>query len=446
MTGTARAESVQPTRYPLRPAVDGDVAPEQILRAVPGTEAAEPPTDGVAAAALAARLWRLDGTADLAAFHRAVAGHRISSPEPKARAVTGPDVTLLHHVETAGLWVPPVAARLAGLTPALAEGWLVLAAHWARPHLRQGDPRYLNAACKLLGGVWLRRTEASGPERESWDVPRLAGLLRLAARLVRDGSAQLAARLDRRSVSAAAAGAPDLGVPTVPTSASARIVVVARRGSGGARRFLGAAASAGLPVAAVCWYEATIPGTALDSGYAQAWYPPEPPDDPAPATAPPAATECDAVDFDELADVLRRHRADLVVLLGMPVVPMRVLANVRLGAINAHNGALPDYRGMDAVGWALLNNDPVVCTVHRVRSSADTGEIIASVPVAPEPAPTLRARVKAAQVALLLAAAAHVARHGELPDTTPQPAAGGTRYYRLHPHLKRLLDASLYAA
>jgi hypothetical protein len=64
------------------------------------------------------------------------------------------------------------------------------------------------------------------------------------------------------------------------------------------------------------------------------------------------------------------------------------------------------------------------------------------VPVAP--VGTLAARVKTTQLRLLLAGAAHVASAGVLPDLTPQPA-GGTQFYRLHPHLKRLLDASPYA-
>ena len=129
----------------------------------------------------------------------------------------------------------------------------------------------------------------------------------------------------------------------------------------------------------------------------------------------------------------------------MPVVPAPVLATARLGAINAHNGALPAYRGMDAVGWALLNNDPVVCTAYIARPAVDAGEVIAALPVPVSPAGTLKSRVKDAQVALLIAAAGLTAAHGRLPDASPQPPGPGRQYYRMHPHIKRLLDASPYA-
>ena len=52
--------------------------------------------------------------------------------------------------------------------------------------------------------------------------------------------------------------------------------------------------------------------------------------------------------------------------------------------------------------------------------------------------------MKTTQLRLLLAGAAHAAATGVLPDLIPQPAAG-TQFYRLHPHLKRLLDTSPYA-
>jgi hypothetical protein len=75
----------------------------------------------------------------------------------------------------------------------------------------------------------------------------------------------------------------------------------------------------------------------------------------------------------------------------------------------------------------------------------DAGEIIAALPVPASPAGTLKSRVKDAQVALLIAAAAFTAAHGRLPDASPQQPGPGRQYYRMHPHVKRLLDASPYA-
>jgi folate-dependent phosphoribosylglycinamide formyltransferase PurN len=148
--------------------------------------------------------------------------------------------------------------------------------------------------------------------------------------------------------------------------------------------------------------------------------------------------------WDEVVAAIRAAAADLVLLVGMPIVPARVLDAPTLGVLNAHNGALPSHRGMDAVGWALLHDQPIVCTLHLARPAVDAGEVIAACPVPVTPTPTLAARVKTAQLRLLLAGASQVAATGVLPDLTPQ-LGNGTQYYRLHPHLKRLLDTSPYA-
>jgi phosphoribosylglycinamide formyltransferase-1 len=43
---------------------------------------------------------------------------------------------------------------------------------------------------------------------------------------------------------------------------------------------------------------------------------------------------------------------------------------------NAHAGKLPEYRNMNVVEWALLNNDAVIGTVHLIDSGIDTGPIL----------------------------------------------------------------------
>jgi Formyl transferase len=73
--------------------------------------------------------------------------------------------------------------------------------------------------------------------------------------------------------------------------------------------------------------------------------------------------------------------SDIALLVDMPVVPASVLDAARLGVLNAHNGALPSHCGMDAVGWALLHNQPIVCSLHLARPKVDTGEVLATHPV-----------------------------------------------------------------
>jgi hypothetical protein len=438
VTATAAALA----RYPVRHYSDGDFTTAEILAAASGVRTPEhAPAPGLARAALDARLWRPDGVP----FPEALAGH---APDAWASAgpAAGPDeaeVALLRAFETAPLWTVPVGQSTAWLGPAAARAWLGLAAHWAVLARQSGDARFLNTACKLLGAAWARY-------RESAQVP--AGLLAVAAaaaQAVEAASASIACQLAGRIIPTSGPGQQHYRIqrPAVLADAGEQapaIMLLAAAGSGTARRLAAEAATAGVPVSRLCWYAAREDHPPGESAYAQAWYPPDAGTAARDWQVPPGTPQVTARDWDEAAAALRG--ADLVILAGMPVVPAALLATARIGVINAHNGALPVYRGMDAVGWALLNGDPATCTVHIARPAVDAGEVIAALIVPPAPAGTLRSRVKDAQVALLLDAAAFTARHGRLPDATPQRAGAGRHYYRLHPHLKRLLDASPYAS
>lgn len=50
----------------------------------------------------------------------------------------------------------------------------------------------------------------------------------------------------------------------------------------------------------------------------------------------------------------------------------------RHGVINLHSGLLPDYKGVMATFWAMLNDEPEIgCTLHRiVDSGIDTGPVL----------------------------------------------------------------------
>jgi hypothetical protein len=431
VTATAAALA----RYPVRHYADGDFTTAEILAATAGTRVPEPapvPAPGLAQAALDARLWRLDGTIGL----ESLAGH---APGTRTHAdLDEADFALLRAFETAPLWTVPVGQSTAGLSPATARAWLVLAARWAALAGQTGDLRFLNTACKLLGATWaVHRETAQAPTG-----------LPSAAKSVEAASANIAQLLAGRVIPAGGPGQHHriqrTGVLAGAGEQAPAIVLLAAAGSGTARRLAAEAVTAGVPVSRLCWYEAREAGPPAESAYAQAWYPPEAGTAARGWQVPRGTPQVTARNWDEAAAALRG--ADLVILAGMPVVPAAVLATARLGVINAHNGALPAYRGMDAVGWALLNGDPVTCTVHIARPAVDAGEVIADLGIPPAPAGTLRSRVKDAQVTLLLDAAAFTARHGRLPGAAPQRAGAGRHYYRMHPHLKRLLDASPYAS
>lgn len=47
--------------------------------------------------------------------------------------------------------------------------------------------------------------------------------------------------------------------------------------------------------------------------------------------------------------------------------------------LNVHAGLIPAVRGLDSFKWAILNNQPLGNTLHRIDQDADAGEVLAQV-------------------------------------------------------------------
>ncbi|HKW92528.1 MAG TPA: MupA/Atu3671 family FMN-dependent luciferase-like monooxygenase [Methylomirabilota bacterium] len=64
-------------------------------------------------------------------------------------------------------------------------------------------------------------------------------------------------------------------------------------------------------------------------------------------------------------------------IANLAVIPGRILALPRLGAINFHDGPLPRYAGLHATTWAILNRETSHgVTWHEMRETVDTGDIL----------------------------------------------------------------------
>jgi methionyl-tRNA formyltransferase len=63
----------------------------------------------------------------------------------------------------------------------------------------------------------------------------------------------------------------------------------------------------------------------------------------------------------------------------------------RSGILNLHSGILPDYRGVLATFWAMLEDaDQIGCTLHRINDNGiDTGPIVGIRGTAPDRARSL---------------------------------------------------------
>ncbi|WP_031074403.1 formyltransferase family protein [Streptomyces sp. NRRL WC-3742] len=352
--------------------------------------------------------------------------HRASDPAEES---------LLHAFETSALVRPPAHRTAQRLDADLVEVYLWLCRHWCALSRATTDLRYVNAALKVLGVCLL----APVPPTE------------LAAKALAEALESIDTHV-RPQAGSTGADLPVLSpIPAAPTSPRARVAVLAGADSRGLPRFLASAQAARVPIVGVLHHEPTPSTIPEASSYTSAWYPQ--PDArngnraaPDPGPGSPVAGQHQVIghrDWSTAATALGQWRCDLLVLVGMDVVPRTVLAVPRLGTVNAHNGALPHYRGMDAVAWAMLAGDPVACSVHEVTEQVDAGGVFAQRTV-PSDTSDLRQAVKNTQINLLTEVCQAVTSTGTLPTTRPQ-TGHPRRFYRMHPALRRHLDSTIDA-
>ncbi|MFI9362042.1 formyltransferase family protein [Kitasatospora sp. NPDC053057] len=346
------------------------------------------------------------------------------------RATDPAEESMLHAVETSALARPPADQIAQKLDADLVEIYLWLCRHWIGLTRTTADPRYVNAALKVLGVCLLAPVSPTDLASQA-----LAEALEATDTIVGPRTSEVG---DDHPVLSP--------IPAALVPPRARVAVLAGAGSRGLPRFLAAAHTARVPIAGVLHYESGIAPIPDTSTYASAWYP-EPRSPAAPrlalsgADGNPGAERHQRIehrDWSMAASALDRWGCDLLVLVGMDVVPRTVLTVPRLGTVNAHNGALPAYRGMDAVAWATFTGDDVVCSVHEVTEQVDAGGVYAQ-RIVPANAVDLRQAVKDTQIALLTEVCLAVTATGTLPTARPQRGCP-RRYYRMHPVLRRHLD------
>jgi methionyl-tRNA formyltransferase len=145
------------------------------------------------------------------------------------------------------------------------------------------------------------------------------------------------------------------------------------------------------------------------------------------------------INGEECCNALRQLQVDLMILAGTPIVRAPVLSVPRIGTLNAHQGALPRFRGMNVIEWAIFEGAAPTITVHFVDPGVDTGDIVAEERVPLHPEDTLdavRERASAQQVSLLVRTV-NAAVHGSLPRRT-QRAEEGRQYFSMHPTLRAI--------
>jgi methionyl-tRNA formyltransferase len=76
-------------------------------------------------------------------------------------------------------------------------------------------------------------------------------------------------------------------------------------------------------------------------------------------------------------ELVRSLELDLLVNAGTPRIVDTVLLHAApMGVLNCHPGRLPDYRGACAVEHAVMNDEPVANTLHRMTEGVDEGPVL----------------------------------------------------------------------
>lgn len=95
-----------------------------------------------------------------------------------------------------------------------------------------------------------------------------------------------------------------------------------------------------------------------------------------------------SVRTDEFYSALHSMQPDLLVVVAYgKILPPRLLALPRLGAINVHGSLLPRYRGAAPIQWAVINGDSETgITIMQMDAGMDTGDMLltVSVPIGPD--------------------------------------------------------------
>lgn len=74
---------------------------------------------------------------------------------------------------------------------------------------------------------------------------------------------------------------------------------------------------------------------------------------------------------------LKKHNADLFVVVAFRMLPEVIWTMPPLGTINLHGSLLPQYRGAAPINWAVINGDAKTgATTFFIEKEIDTGKII----------------------------------------------------------------------
>jgi methionyl-tRNA formyltransferase len=138
------------------------------------------------------------------------------------------------------------------------------------------------------------------------------------------------------------------------------------------------------------------------------------------------------------------HNVDLIVYAGGGILRKKILNLSKYGAINAHSGYLPFFRGMNVVEWSLLYGVPPTITVHMISTGIDTGDILyyEEVPIDEEYSLVdLRGKAVVTEVKSLLKVISNFENYYQ--NKTTQNEKEGKQFFVMHIALKKIVEKYL---
>ena len=81
----------------------------------------------------------------------------------------------------------------------------------------------------------------------------------------------------------------------------------------------------------------------------------------------------------DMVSVFEENNFDHILIGGAGILPEKLVTGFKI--INSHPAYLPYVRGLDALKWAIYNNQPVGVTSHYIDDKADEGLLIERVEV-----------------------------------------------------------------
>ena len=83
-----------------------------------------------------------------------------------------------------------------------------------------------------------------------------------------------------------------------------------------------------------------------------------------------------SINSKEIVEFIKKREIDVLVNVGGGIFRSAIISATKIGILNAHMGYLPNYRGMNALEWALFYGHQPGVTLHFIDRGIDTGDIL----------------------------------------------------------------------